>query len=334
MTDLEKSIFSTIAWFDIFDYPLTAWEIWKWGCHGKANISVRGESFPDEEMGVSAGKNQISKIKEILEKSGKLKESISHKNGFYFLRWRDDLIEVRKERYLLAEKKYRKLLKIAKILAHLPFVKSIAVADGLSYSNSKKEDDIDLFIITAKNRIWLVRFLSILVLKLFRARPTLANKKDKICLSFFISEEALNLNRIMLPEKGGLPDVYFIYWLAWLYPIYDEGIWQKFIEANSWIRNHLPNYFSQEPILRRKIVLKPIGRFSKRFCEKIHLGVFNDLSEKFHRWLQMKLMPQCLKKLANKTTAVIISDQILKFHDKDKREIYREKFYEKIKQIN
>lgn len=317
MNNSEKSIFYTIAWFDIFDYPLTSWEIYRWGYNEKSNI-----------------KNQISNIKETLERNEKLKEFISQKHGFYFLKWRDDLIKKRKERYLFTEKKYKKLLRIVKILAHLPFVKLIAVTDGLSYSNSKEEDDIDLFIITAKKRIWLVRFLSILVLKLFRARPTLANKKDKICLNFFVTEEALDLNRIMLPEKDGLADIYFIYWLAWLYPIYDDGIWQKFIEANQWIKKYLPNYFPQEPILRRKIILKPICQFFKKFCEKFHSSFLGDFAEKFYCWLQIKLMPKHLKEMANKSTSVIINDQVLKFHDKDKREIYRQKFYEQTKQID
>ncbi|MFN3301621.1 MAG: hypothetical protein ACK413_01145 [Patescibacteria group bacterium] len=314
LNELEKNIYQTIAWFDIFDYPLTAWEILKWGYKLPIN-------------------NYQSLIGE-LERSEELKKLISYKDGFYFLRWRDNLVKLRKERYLLAEKKYKKLLKIAKILAIIPFVKMIAVADGLSYSNSKEEDDIDLFIITAKNRIWLVRFLSILILKILRARPTPLNKKDKICLNFFITEENLNLEKICLPKKDDLADIYFIYWLAWLYPIYDEGIWQKFIEANLWIKDYLPNYFPQEPILRRKIILKPILQFFKKVCQKIHSKSFNGLSEKFYRWLQLKIMPKYIKEMANKNTSVIIDDQILKFHDKDKREIYRKKFYEKIRQIN
>lgn len=315
MNELEKNIFKTIVWFDIFDYPLTAWEIYKWGYGKKSDI-----------------KNQISNIKESLEKSEELKKLISYKDGFYFLKWRDDLVKIRKERYLLAEKKYKKLLKITNILTHLPFVKLIAVADGLSYSNSKEGDDIDLFIITSKNRIWLVRFLSILILKFLKVRPTLSDKKDKICLNFFITEENLNLKKICLSEKNDLPDIYFIYWLAWLYPIYTEGdIWEKFVEANYWIKKYLSNYYPQESISRRKIILKPIYRFFKRFCEKIHSKSFNGLSEKFYRWLQLKIMPKHLKEITNKNTSVIINDQILKFHDKDRREEYRKKIYEKTK---
>lgn len=325
MDHLEKSILSTLTWFDIFDYPLTVWEIYKWNLQSTVN---------NQQLTTNSQEPTFKKIQETLEKSENLKKLITYKNGFYFLKWRDELIKRRKKRYLLAEKKYKKLLKITNILAHLPFVKLIAVADGLSYSNSKEGDDIDLFIITSKNRIWLTRFLSILILKIFRVRPTIREKKDKICLNFFISEENLNLEKICLSKMNNLPDIYFIYWLSWLYPIYDNGIWQKFIQANQWLKKYLPNHFFQEPILKRKIILKPICRGFKNILEKIHSFSFNGLSEKFHRWLQIKIMPKYLKELANRGTSVIINNQILKFHDKDKREKYREKFYEKTKQNN
>jgi len=310
MNEVEKSILKTIAWFDIFDFPLTAWEIYKY------NFQTLN----------------FEKIKETLEKSEELKKIIGYKHGFYFLKGKNDLVEIRKKRYLIAEKKYKKLLKIAKILALIPFIKAIAVSDGLSYNNSKEEDDIDLFIITSKNRIWMVRFFSILVLKILKARPSKKKKKDKICLNFFVSEENLNLEKLLLKEKNEIPDIYFIYWVSWLYPIYYENnIWQRFIKENLWLKKYLPNWFPQEPCYRRKITLKLFFYFLKKIFEKIHSKSFDGLSEKFYRWLQLKIMPKHLKEMANKTTSVIINDQILKFHDKDRRDKYRDNFYEKIR---
>ena len=37
-------------------------------------------------------------------------------------------------------------------------------------------------------------------------------------------------------------------------------------------------------------------------------------------------MPENLKNLANKSDGVIVNDDILKFHDNDKRKYYRDKF--------
>lgn len=315
MNELEKEIFRTIAWFDIFDYPLTAWEIYKWGYFKKPNVSY-----------------QASEIKEKLEKNEELKKLISQKHGFYFLKWRDDLVKIRKERYLLAEKKYRKLKKISQVLKIMPFVRGMAVATGLSYFNSKENDDIDLFIITQKSKIWTSRFFLILTLKIFRLRPNPRNKKNKICLNFLIDQNQLDLRGVMLPEEFSWPDIYFIYWLAWLYPIFQmDDSWLKFLEANNWLHNFLPFSSNQRPSARFSLTLGRAAKILKTMTEKIF---YFKIWEKIFCWFQMKIMPSQLKGLANKNSSVIIKNSMLKLHDQDRRQKYREKFYEKIKQIN
>lgn len=308
MDNLEKSIFRTITWFDIFNYPLTVYEIWKW------------------LWMVEKNKPRVENLKNVLEKSDFLKKLIKYKDGFYFLMWRDQIVKKRKQRYILTEKKYKKLLPIVEKLARIPFVEAIVIATGLSYSNTKEKDDIDLFIITAAKRIWFVRFFSILILKILRARPTPAKKQDKFCLNFFITGESLNLKNICLPREDDLPDIYFIYWLAWLCPVYDNGVWKEFTQANDWLKNYLPNYHYQILTNERKIILKSDSLFFKNFCERVFSKIFGNFLEQNFSWLQRKIMPQRLKDLANQSTSVIINDQVLKFHDKDKREEYRTEF--------
>jgi hypothetical protein len=315
LNQLDKNIFETIVWFDIFDYPLTAWEIYKWGYDRSLNV-----------------KAQTSKIEETLEKSEELKKLISQKHGFYFLKWRDDLVRIRKERYLLAEKKYKKLIRITSFIKLVPFIRLIATATGLAYVNAKENDDIDLFIIAKKSKVWTVRFFSVLLLKIFAARPTPANKKDKICLNFFTDEETLNFRKLMLAEENNWSDVYLIYWLAWLYPVFQEGdVWQKFILENNWLKEYLPNYRFQKPANCRCLTMNHFSSLIKKTLEFTFLGKWWE--NIFHLW-QMKIMPRQLKQLANKNSSVIINNQMLKFHDKDRRGEYRKKFYEKVKQIN
>jgi len=309
---LEKAILQTISWFDIFDYPLTEWEIWKW------NLQLATDN-----------KQIIFKeIKEVLEKSEEFKKLISYKQGFYFLKWQNQIVGKRKLRYLVAEKKQKKLIKIAQFLKLAPFVRVMAVATGLAYSNSKEEDDIDLFIITEKSKIWTARFFSVLILKFFRARPTIKNKKNKICLNFFIDQSAANLENVKLSEDDGSPDIYFIYWLAWLYPIFQQDdTWQKFISQNNWFKKYLPCYFPQQPAKRRLVCLDRISGLVKVILENIFLSNF---WENLFRFWQMKIMPRQLRDLANKSSSVIINDSMLKFHDKDKRQEYLGKFKNKI----
>ena len=88
------SIISTIAYFDIFDYPLTAWEIWKY------LYGVRAQYI-----------DIVNKLDDLASEGG-----IETRNGFYFLPKRNAIVNVRLERYLIAEKKYKKGQKVTGVI--------------------------------------------------------------------------------------------------------------------------------------------------------------------------------------------------------------------------
>ena len=67
---LEKSILETVAYFDIFSYPLTLVEIWKW-------------LFLKEANGLFIS---LNKIEEIIKNSEAIKTLLEYKQGFYFFK--------------------------------------------------------------------------------------------------------------------------------------------------------------------------------------------------------------------------------------------------------
>lgn len=299
---LEKSILATIAYFDIFDYPLTLVEIWKWLYQSVNQSTVHGSRF------------NFLEIQKTLEDNDVVKSLVDTRRGFYFLKSREGILELRQVRYNLAEKKFKKALRVARFLKLMPGIKMIAVCNSLAWSNASEGSDIDLFIVTAKNRIWTTRFWATGFLKLFGLRPGKITQ-DKICLSFFVDEANINLEPLAISQ----PDVYLIYWIAQLALIYDAGgVYRKFVQANQWVEKYLPNYFGAEPAERRWI--------AQAGWPKMGVGV----GEKFFRWLQLKVMPPHLKEMANRDTRVIISDTILKFHANDRREEYRGKWLKRI----
>lgn len=291
---VEKSVLSTIIYFDIFDYPLTLMEAWRW---------------PDVRC-------KMLNIKECLEK---LKDEglVVSRQGFYFLYGRSELVRKRIKRYNIAERKYRRLLWVSKILKMLPFVRMIAVCNNLAYSNARDDSDIDLFIVTKNGRIWCCRFFILLILKLLGLRPRPGYTRDKICASFFVTEDNLNLEQIKIDDN----DIYLNYWLKQVMPIYDEDIYYKFREVNSWGGDGWV-----EIINRRKLRNSEIEKLGKGVIEKLFL----DIDEKFYKWLQMKVMPKKLKEMAlDSGTEVIINDKMLKFHENDRRGYYRDLFRKK-----
>lgn len=340
--DLEKAVLNTVIYFDIFDCPLTLSELHQWLFQYKIEKDDLKKILEQSEI----LKSKIDRKDNVLKKchserseksrfipsrslSGdqddnkeKCPSHNSKKN--YFLKGREEIVKIRKERERIAQNKIKKAKKVCKWLLFInPFVKGIAICNDLGYFNAPEESDIDLFIIAQKNRIWMTRFFLILPLKLFGLRPTLKNKKDKICVHFFITEDNLNLENILLKEKGGIPDIHFIYWLTQFLPLYgDDNIWQKFYEANSWLKKFLPNFIPHQ-FFRGKI------GGGKKFLRILHSYFINGFSEKFYRRLQLKILPNHLKESGNQSTDVIINEKMLKFHNPDKREFYRKKFMDK-----
>ncbi|MFH1030375.1 MAG: hypothetical protein V1770_03905 [bacterium] len=359
-SDLKYAILATLSYFHIFQYPLSDLEIWKMLFQENPSSQSFGETNKTQKHENQNSNDNISliEIRRAIEEL-KQKKIIEEKNGFYFLAYSrrgekyanaGNMAATRMERSRLAEKKYKKALRVIKILRCIPFVKMIGVCNSLSYNNACEESDIDIFIISSAGKIWTTRLIAAGILKILRLRPTETNSKDKICASFFISEGNLNLEKIqiippLLKEgTGGISlcdnpanvkrtnslryhiDIYLLYWIATLVPIYDKKeTYAKFIAANRWIKNSLPNW-EQYKNLERRITSNKI--LSLPFY-LLTLFIPENLSKK----IQMRIMPDHLKRMANKDTQVITTDCMLKFHDKDRREVYYEEWQSMINRI-
>ncbi len=291
MTELEKAIVSTLAYFDIFDYPLTNFEIWKW---------LYFESPPDRAV-------TLFDVREALENSEYLKKRVSTRSGFYFFRNRDVCIAVRRKRYTLSERKFHYAKKVVRWLRYLPFVEMVGVCNTLAYNNSRRDADIDLFIITSPGRIWQTRFWVAGLLQLLKLRPVPGDTRDKICSTFFIDRAHLEVRNLAISD-----DIYLPYWVAQVVPLYDRGVYHAFERSNQWIRQHLPNIVFQQPSPRRSV-----GR--ARVLKKIIALPALLLPEAAFRKYQLNRLPSRLRTLANRGSEVVLSDQVLKFHDNDRR---------------
>ncbi len=299
---LKKAIREVIVFFDLFNYPLTIFEIWKY-------------------LRIKCDLDDVIAMEEDLSND----PIIESRKGFYFLQGSNINIDIRNKRYNYTHRKFKRAMRIARIFRFIPWIKMIAVVNIIGPHNLGDNSDIDFFVITQKKRIWLTRFLCVLITKILRLRPKPYNVRDKICLSFFISENLFNLKEFMLRENvldsNGF-DIYFVYWLAGLTPIYERGrVYKKFIQANGWIRSYLPNW---QPV---KIISY---RSKKDKTQNIGNNKFFDLLEKILKKYQLKIMPEKIKKIANKDTSVVLGDDVIKTHVNDRRKKYYHQFYSKL----
>ena len=291
-----RAILSTLTFFDIFDYPLTAFEIWRYLYQ------------PDGE------RTALEKIIHEL-KNPELEKKIKFAQGFYFLKNREEIIKTRKERYLIAEEKLKKAKAFIRYLSHLPGVRGVAVSNTLALFNSKKEADIDLFLICRSHTAWSTRFWSVLPLEITGKRPKPGHTRDRFCLSFIVDEKNLDI----FPWKNQ-KDIYYINWLATLLPVYDDGVFKNFWEENQWINKFLPNF--EWPKTCARLSVNPSWQYPA------------PRSEKIFKKIQLRLMPQALKLAAEQNrTDVLIKNGVLKFHLNDNREKFQNQFDEKMRQI-
>jgi hypothetical protein len=309
MNDIKYHILATISYFNIFSYPVSAWQCYHWLYRGNAeNLEIP----------------KYQQFEEILKSLVDAKQ-IGHKDGFYFLLGKEKNVRLRQHRYMLAEFKYKKAVRAAKILRCLPYIKYIAVCNTLAYNNAHEDSDIDLLIATSKKRIWAVRLWSVIVMSVLGRRPNRKTNRDKICLSFFISEDNLDLENIQIRN-----DIYLLYWLVQLVPIYDPyHTHSQILDANDhWLRPQLPNYLPYQTNEVRT-VKKNWLCLGVKFILSI-LFIWPG-SEVVLKRLQFAILPTSLKNIVNKDNRVIMNDKMLKFHDQDKRVQYRDKFIEQLK---
>ncbi len=312
-SELEKAILATLAYFDIFDYPLTLMEIFRYLYQPSAVNYQSPDTFLD--------------LQQVLHSNQNLKEAISQKNGFYFLKGREDLIKKRKERHDIAQPKWKIAQKAAKYLQLVPFIKMMTVCNTLAYDNAEEKSDIDFFIVVKSGRMWTARFIATLLMQFLGLRRYNRKIKDRICLSFYVTEDNLDLSNMAIQD-----DIYLRYWITQVVPLYvRDDMDVEFAKANKWTKNYLPNFVLYQAGQKRKVLDNRFFIAVRTIREKMLRGRLGDAIEGWLRKIQRSKMDKNTRSLAQKSgTEVIISDKMLKFHEIDRREEFRKKFSEKL----
>ncbi len=305
----RDGILSALAYYDGFGFPLTAQEIFL------ALPAAEGPrpSFEDVERALADAVRAGAAVQA---------------EGFYALPGREASIGERRSRYLLAEGKYARVRNFFALARFAPFLRAAFVCNTLARSYARAGSDIDMFVVAAPGRIWLTRLFVTGLAAALRVRPTAAESADRICLSFFATEDALDLKPLAIDG-----DVYLPHWLQELYPVYDEaGAARALFARNGWLRDVLPGTRVQAPSRRRAVPPRLVR--AKRVLERALDALFGDRLERWAERRQKAWMPAALRAAADAPdSAVVLSDRILKFHDHDRRAEIRDAYHEKLSHV-
>ncbi len=299
MHDLvQRSIQQTLAYFDQFNYPLTAQELfsflWK----------SPGISYDEFVVVLSHGVAGVSSA-----------------GTYYFLDGRANIVAQRDVAAAVCAYKLKRARVAAEFISWIPFLEAVFVCNTVAAGVAAAESDIDVFIVAKHGYLWFVRFMTTIVLHVSGLRRHGTHIIDRMCLSFYVDTHSLALEPLTLPHD----DIYFAYWLAQLIPVYDSaGIHSTLFEKNAWMHRLLPQYAAPQTVAAKKQPFKKIlelglgvggGMWMELFFKKLQL-------KKIYRSSQGKNRPL--------STAVVISDGVLKFHETDRREEYRKRWQEKV----
>ncbi len=271
--------FLSLVYHDLFHYPLTGEELEFW--------QIGSDVFPKHKVGTLG--------------------------DFCFLEGQETTVLSRTSKAKENDKKYLKALKTAKVLQKIPSVQMIAISGALAMGNAKAEDDIDLFIVTSVDCLWITRLVSYVLLKLTGVKVRRvgdSSVRDKICLNLWV-----DTNHLAVPTR----DIYSAHEVLQVKVLLDRGgAGWKFLMANSWVKTFFPNGYDMVCSINKN------GKWKMENGKLAHLAiVFVRLFEAPARLIQWHYM-------RNKKTREKVGRGFAFFHPKSWRELIIRSFLKRL----
>ncbi|MPZ48594.1 MAG: hypothetical protein GEU75_04645 [Dehalococcoidia bacterium] len=212
LSALEVAVLETVAYSDVFDFPVTAEEVW------------RSLPTPASLAGVTSALASVCILPEMLACS----------QPYFHFKGREELVARRERRRESSTVLRLKAETYAGLIARLPFVRMVALTGSLAVHNSDDDDDIDYLIVTEPGRVWLTRAMTMLIVRLAGLRGV------TLCPNYFLAESVL-----ALPQR----DLYTARELLQMIPLAGRAVYDRMLAANVWWRDFLPNAEPAQPTL-------------------------------------------------------------------------------------
>jgi hypothetical protein len=204
-----SSILKTLAYFDIFEYPITSSEIRKF-C---------AQKLTEEQLNIT--------LTELISQG-----CIFKLGEFYSLRNNFSLAENRRRGNERARQFFPRAMHNGAFLYKFPYVRGVAISGSLSKNFAEEKADIDFFILTKSNRLWVARTF----MHLFKKLTYVFGKQHFYCMNYYLDETCLEI-----AEKN----IYTATEVKTLVPVAGSTAFELFFEKNAWTNVWLPGFQSQ-----------------------------------------------------------------------------------------
>jgi hypothetical protein len=246
VSNIESDAVAALLYFDLFRHPLTVEEAYAF--------------LPTNHVTVADVRNAV-------EQSTRIDRYATPRGEMLLVHGRPEAyVAERLEKEERAAHAWKSAARWGRFIALFPFVRGVFVSGSLSKNVAAHDSDIDWFIITARNRLWISKSF----LTLFR-RVILLNRTGHFCTNYYVAEDALEI-----PDRN----VFIATEVATVRPVINGTLGEEFARANSWITRYLPN---AQPFDRTHLVRKSFLTPLARILELPFLGFIGDwLDERLH----------------------------------------------------
>ena len=284
----KRAIKKTLLYSSVFKYPLTYYQLF--------NLFI-----------IDAQKelNQPSFLYELAKLINKqfviVEDEKCYLPGVKYADW--------KKRGRTSKVLVRKNKAVFKILERIPWIKFIGITGSVAARNADKNDDLDIFVITKRNRVWITRGFLALILKSILKNYV----KRGIDPNIFIDETNLEWP---LEQRN----VYVANEVIRMYPVIDkEDTYFKFLEQNKWIGEYMGNF-------KTNYIEEDLNQNKKRKKNDNQGDVLLNILDNLAMFLQKLYMKK-------KVTNEIAKKHFIHFNKKDSSNPILEKYQEKLSTI-
>ncbi len=249
---MELKLLRFLCYFDVFNHPLSVREL-KALSHEEDEKKIHDTLETLIEKGVVFRQDDLYGIRETISEQ----------------------ISIRNEKEDRAQSYYQKLPRYLRLIKAFPFVRGVAISGSLSKNVMPEDGDIDYFIITAANRLWVCRTLLVLFKKVF-----LLNSRKYFCLNYFVDE-----NNLEIIDKN----IFTAIEVKSLITVYNSALMNEVKQKNNWTQEFVPGQLSHSKLLP----LEPKKGFTfKKIPESFFFGGFGDridlffMKKTYKRWQQ------------------------------------------------
>lgn len=262
----ELAVLRSVVYASLFDYPLTLAQL---------------------ESSLAGVRANAQTIASWLRNSDLLQSAIECRDGWYFPAGRSDLIATRSRREALSRELLRRDRGVLSLISRMPFVRMVALSGSLAHLNAEGSADLDLFVITAPNRVWSVTVTALVISRLMGWRR-------RLCLNYVVSENAMRV----APE-----DLFSANQIIHLKPIVGEQVFERFVATNDFVRDFYPNFelierkpraAGRKPVAEALLSLGP-AQLAERLSRALYGWHLRRKSATWQSRDQVRIEKECLK---------------------------------------